>query len=38
MVGGNAHDGGWAGLGCFASDDGVGYADATVGFRSLVRV
>ena len=37
MVGGLAHDGGLAGLGFFGSDYGVGYAYATVGFRSLVR-
>lgn len=39
VVGGGAHGGGWAGLGCFFSSfDGVGYADSSVGFRSLVRV
>ena len=39
VVGGGAHGGSWAGLGCFFSSfDGVGYADASVGFRSLVRV
>lgn len=37
-VGGGAHDGGAAGLGCFDSFSGVGYAGAAVGFRSLVRV
>lgn len=37
LVGGDALIGGSAGLGAFASDDGVGYADAGVGFRSLVR-
>lgn len=37
-VGGGAHDGGGAGLGYFASADGVGLANAGVGFRSLVRV
>ena len=38
-VGGGAHGGSWAGLGCFFSSfDGAGYADASVGFRSLVRV
>ena len=37
-VGGSAHRGGLAGLGCFASDDGVGNAYTFVGFRSLVRV
>ena len=38
LVGGNAADGGAAGLGCFYSADGVGHADTLVGFRSLVRV
>ena len=38
VVGGRAISGGSAGLGYFASHDGVGYADADVGFRSLVRV
>ena len=38
LVGGGAGNGGQAGLGGFTSDDGVGYAGATVGFRSLVRV
>ena len=38
LVGGGAHFGGAAGLGSFYSDLGVGYAYATVGFRSLVRV
>ena len=38
LVGGSALDGGSAGLGYFASDLGVGYAYADVGFRSLVRV
>ena len=38
LVGGGALHGGTAGLGCFHSFDGVGYADASVGFRSLVRV
>ena len=37
VVGGSA-DNGAAGLGCFASLVGVGYAAADVGFRSLVRV
>ena len=37
-VGGDASDGGGAGLGAFDSDDGVGVASAIVGFRSLVRV
>ena len=38
LVGGSANDGGRAGLGRFHSYSGVGYADAGVGFRSLVRV
>ena len=38
LVGGGAHFGGVAGLGSFYSCDGVGSADASVGFRSLVRV
>ena len=38
LVGGNAINGGPAGLGSFASDYGVGVAGASVGFRSLVRV
>lgn len=38
LVGSVANYGGRAGLGCFASDAGVGYASAHVGFRSLVRV
>ena len=38
LVGGSAHSGGTAGLGCFGSVDGVGDANAVVGFRSLVRV
>ena len=38
LVGGRAGFGGQAGLGCFNSYDGVGYAAASVGFRSLVRV
>lgn len=38
LVGGGANDGGEAGLGSFASVDGVSYAYANVGFRSLVRV
>lgn len=37
-VGGNASDGGRAGLGSFASRYGVGAAGTNVGFRSLVRV
>lgn len=38
LVGGGATNGGQAGLGSFYSDYGVGFADAHVGFRSLVRV
>lgn len=38
LVGGDANFGGQAGLGSFNSDNGVGVAGATVGFRSLVRV
>lgn len=38
MVGGCAATGGYAGLGSFASNFGVGYAYSPVGFRSLVRV
>ena len=37
LVGGSAFNGGVAGLGYFNSVNGVGYADAHVGFRSLVR-
>lgn len=38
LVGGNANDGGHAGLGCFNSDTGVGHAGAGVGFRTLNKV
>lgn len=38
MVGGDAADGGGAGLGYFNSSVGVGLTNANVGFRSLVRV
>lgn len=38
IVGGHAHNGGAAGLGFFASDNGVGYAGANVGFRTLNKV
>ena len=38
LVGGRATNGGSAGLGCFDSDDGVGNASATVGFRTLNKV
>ena len=38
LVGGGANLGSTAGLGCFLSDTGVGYADADVGFRTLNKV
>lgn len=38
LVGGNADDGGTAGLGRFTSTNGVSNAYTNVGFRSLVRV
>lgn len=38
IVGGGAHNGGGAGLGCFHSINGVGNADANVGFRTLNKV
>lgn len=38
FVSGRAHDGGYAGLGCFYSDNGVGAAAAHVGFRTLNKV
>lgn len=38
IVGGSAYSGGYAGLGCFHSLNGVGYAGATVGFRTLNKV
>ena len=38
LVGGGANTGGIAGLGCFVSNDGVGYADTAVGFRTLNKV
>lgn len=38
VVGGRAHDGGLAGLGCFTSLYGVGSAHASVGFRTLNKV
>lgn len=38
IVGGNASYGGYAGLGCFRSDNGVGLASAAVGFRTLNKV
>lgn len=38
IVGGDANDGGSAGLGCFYSAGGVGNATASVGFRTLNKV
>ena len=38
LVGGGAYGGGGAGLGCFLSHYGVGYAHADVGFRTLNKV
>ena len=38
VVGGSASYGGYAGLGCFDSYDGVGNADTAVGFRTLNKV
>lgn len=38
IVGGRAYDGGSAGLGYFSSGAGVGYAYASVGFRTLNKV
>lgn len=38
VVGGSAYHGGYAGLGCFASHNGVGNANANVGFRTLNKV
>lgn len=38
FVGGRAHYGGGAGLGCFYSNNGVGGANAHVGFRTLNKV
>lgn len=38
LVGGNAYDGGTAGLGYFFSYNGVGHATTTVGFRTLNKV
>lgn len=38
VVGGNAFNGGYAGLGCFNSHYGVGNANANVGFRTLNKV
>lgn len=38
IVGGSAYYGSYAGLGCFYSLNGVSYAHATVGFRTLNKV
>lgn len=38
IVGGRANYGGFAGLGCFNSNNGVGIAGADVGFRTLNKV
>lgn len=38
LVGGNADNGVRSGLGCFRSYYGVGYADARVGFRTVIRL
>lgn len=38
IVGGRAGNGGDAGLGCFYSGNGVGYAGTAVGFRTLNKV
>lgn len=38
FVGGYATNGGGAGLGCFASNNGVGVANASAGFRTLNKV
>lgn len=38
IVGGGANNGGLAGLGCFISDHGVGFALTDVGFRTLNKV
>ena len=38
LVGGGASDGGYAGLGYFSSDYGVGYVYSDVGFRTLNRI
>ena len=38
FVGGRAVYGGYAGLGCFDSDSGVGYVYSHVGFRTLNRI
>ena len=38
LVGGDASDGADSGLGSFNSSNGVGNADATVGFRTIIRL
>lgn len=38
LVGGRAHYGAASGLGYFNSNDGVGYAAAHVGFRTIIRL
>ena len=38
LVGGNANHGGYAGLGSFGSDNGVGNVYSAVGFRTLNRI
>lgn len=38
LVGGGASYGATSGLGCFHSNDGVGNANATVGFRTIIRL
>lgn len=38
MVGGGAHDGAAAGLGCLDSHGGVGYAWASIGFRASKKI
>lgn len=37
-VGGSAYFGAYSGLGSFHSHNGVGYADADVGFRTIIRL
>ena len=38
LVGGDAYRGAYSGLGNFGSNAGVGYAYATVGFRTIIRL
>lgn len=38
LVGGGADNGAYSGLGYFGSGGGVGYADAPVGFRTVIRL